>query len=197
MTLRISGFSDFMRAMSRRIPSSRVLVFAGVALAVAVVSGCGADLRPSEGAEPINSQETRRAALPSLFGEEGLSFGGARESEVQPGGGGIGVNSFLWRASLDTIAFMPVNSADPFGGVILTDWYAPPGSPGERFKLNVYILDRQLRADGIRVAVFRQIRDPTGEWIDAAVAADTAVALEDTILTRAREIRVTAAAAAP
>ncbi|MEE8270513.1 MAG: DUF3576 domain-containing protein [Alphaproteobacteria bacterium] len=172
-------------------------MFAGVALAVAVVSGCGADFSPSEGAEPINSKETRIEARPGLFGEEGLSFGGAREGEAQPGGGGIGVNSFLWRASLDTIAFMPVNSADPFGGVILTDWYAPPGSPYERFKLNVYILDRQLRADGIRVAVFRQIRDPAGEWIDAAVAADTAVALEDTILTRAREIRVTAAAVAP
>ena len=194
MFLRISGFSDFMRAMNRRIRLHKLAALAGLALATA---GCGADHRPGEGAEPINSQETRYAARPSLFGEEGLSFGGVRESEVQPGGGGIGVNSFLWRASLDTIAFMPVNSADPFGGVILTDWYAPPGSPHERFKLNVYILDRQLRADGIRVAVFRQIRDPTGEWIDAAVAADTAVALEDTILTRAREIRVTAAAVAP
>ncbi len=46
-------------------------------------------------------------------------------------GGGIGVNSFLWPASLDTISFMPVNSANPFGGVIITDWHAPPETPGD------------------------------------------------------------------
>ena len=72
----------------------------------------------------------------------------------------------------------------------------PPGSPGERFKLNVYILDRQLRADGLRVAAFRQIRDPSGQWIDAPVNEQTSTALEDTILTRARELRVISTAAA-
>ena len=65
---------------------------------------------------------------------------------------------------------MPMDSADPFGGVILTDWYDPAATEGERFKLNIYILDRQLRADGIRVAVFRQVRGEDGEWADAPVA---------------------------
>ena len=83
---------------------------------------------------------------------------------------------------------MPVNSADPFGGVIITDWHAPPETPGERFKLNVYILGRALRADGVRVAVFRQVQDGNG-WRDAAVAAKTDTRIEDAILTKARQLR--------
>ena len=105
-------------------------------------------------------------------------------------GGGIGVNSFLWRASLDTISFMPLASADPFGGVIITDWYTPPEVRDERFKVTVYILGRDLRADGVRAAVFRQRQDGDGGWIDARVEQRTAVDLEDAILTRARQLRI-------
>lgn len=101
----------------------------------------------------------------------------------------IGVNSFLWRASLDTISFMPVNSADPFGGVIITDWYSATESPNERFKLNVYILGRALRADGVRVAVFRQILGAEGGWRDVDIGDGPATKIEDSILTRARQLR--------
>jgi hypothetical protein len=101
----------------------------------------------------------------------------------------IGVNSFLWRASLDTISFMPVNSADPFGGVIITDWYSAGQAPNERFKLNVYILGRALRADGVRIAVFRQVLDAQGNWRDMAIDDTTATKIEDSILTRARQLR--------
>lgn len=102
---------------------------------------------------------------------------------------GIGVNSFLWRATLDTVSFMPIASADPFGGVILTDWYENPDTPGERFKVNVYILDKQLRADGVRVAVFKQSKGKNG-WRDTAVPGQMATDIENTILSRARELRV-------
>src|SRR6266851_3052770 len=105
----------------------------------------------------------------------------------------IGVNSFLWRASLDTLAFMPLASADPFGGVIITDWYSPPETPDERFKVNVFILDRQLRSDGVRAAVFHQHHDANGAWTDASVEATTQLDLENAILTRARQLRVNTA----
>ena len=85
---------------------------------------------------------------------------------------------------------MPLVSADPFGGVIITDWYAPAESPGERVKITVYILGRDLRADGIRAAVFRQRYDRSGNWVDASVEKRTQVELEDAILTRARQLRV-------
>ena len=103
---------------------------------------------------------------------------------------GIGVNGFLWRASLDTVSFMPIASADPFGGVILTDWYSTPDTPNERTKLNIFIRDRELTADGVKVSVFRQVKDASGAWQDAPVAASTAGDLENAILTRARQIRI-------
>jgi hypothetical protein len=105
------------------------------------------------------------------------------------GGGGIGVNAYLWRGTLETLDFMPIASADPFGGLIITDWYQPPESPSERLKLQVLIRDRALRADGLKVAVFRQVRAGDG-WSDAPVDPETAVRLEDKILTRARELRI-------
>jgi hypothetical protein len=101
----------------------------------------------------------------------------------------LGVNSYLWHATLDTLAFMPLASADPYGGVIITDWYSAPQDPNERMKVTIYILDRRLRADGIKIAVFRQTRSNEG-WVDAQVNPDTATRLEDAILTRARELRL-------
>jgi len=106
-------------------------------------------------------------------------------------GGAIGVNSYLWRASLDTISFMPLASADPYGGTIITDWYANPNSPNERFKITVYILDQQLRSDALKVSVFRQAKGTGGAWLDAPADPRTGTKLENSILTRAREMRIT------
>lgn len=103
--------------------------------------------------------------------------------------GGIGINGYLWRASLDAISFLPLSSADPFGGVIITDWYSPPDTPNERIKVTVYILDKRLRADGLRISIFRQTRQ-NGAWVEASVAPQTARQLENAILTRAREMRI-------
>ena len=99
----------------------------------------------------------------------------------------IGVNSYLWRASLDTISFMPLVQTDSSGGVIVTDWYANPSSPNERMKLTVSILDQDLRADALRVAASRQVNQG-GTWVDAPVQAATVQKLEDIILTKAREL---------
>jgi hypothetical protein len=102
----------------------------------------------------------------------------------------IGVNGYLWRATLDTLSFMPLASADPYGGVIITDWYANPEAPNERLKVTVYILDARLRADGLNVAVFKQNKGPDGQWIDAPSAAQTETEIENSILTRARQLRL-------
>jgi hypothetical protein len=134
---------------------------------------------------PDPSDEPRE----TVFGPGGL-FNTARP-EGEGTGSGIGVNSFLWRASLDTLSFMPLSSADPFGGVIITDWYSPPETPDERFKLIVYILDRRLRADGLKVAVFKQNREASGGgWITTEVNEDTRANIENAILTRARQLRI-------
>ncbi len=99
----------------------------------------------------------------------------------------LGVNSYLWRAALETLDFMPLDQVDPFGGVIIMDWYANPAVPNERFKATVYILDTKLRADGLKVSVFKQTRT-AGGWQDANVDADTARQIENSILTRARQL---------
>lgn len=101
----------------------------------------------------------------------------------------IGVNSFLWRASLETLNFMPLAEVDPFGGVIITDWYASAEAPNERFKANVFILDTNLRADALKASIFKQTRTANG-WDDASVDADTARQIENSILSRARELHI-------
>jgi hypothetical protein len=176
-------------SVSRRMSRLRPVL---LLVACGVLAGCGlgGEARyPGErtGGDRGPVYEGQRE---SIFGPGGLSIGGTDRSEGEGGGVGIGVNSFLWRASLDTVSFMPLVSADPFGGVIITDWYSPPQSPEERFKVNVYILGRALRADGIRASVFRQQRDGVAGWFDAPVAANTATDLENAILVRARQMRV-------
>jgi len=108
-----------------------------------------------------------------------------------PSGPGIQVNAYLWRASLDTLSFMPLVSADPFGGVIITDWYSPPATPNERFKANAYILSQQMSANAIEVSLFHQVKQ-NGQWQDADVDPSTVSGLEDRILARAADLRAEA-----
>ena len=107
---------------------------------------------------------------------------------------GIGVNAYLWRATLDTMSFMPLASADPWGGVVNYDWYTNPQVPNERFKASVFILDRRLRADALNVTVNKEVRDATGQWVSAPVAAQTETDLENAILTKARQLNLSNAA---
>lgn len=100
----------------------------------------------------------------------------------------IGVNSYLWRATLDALSFMPLVQTDSAGGVIVSDWYTNPRNPGERVKVTVTILDQDLRADALRVAASRQVAQG-GAWVDAPVQAATVQRLEDIILTKARDLR--------
>ncbi|PCJ01764.1 MAG: hypothetical protein COB14_03385 [Alphaproteobacteria bacterium] len=126
----------------------------------------------------------------TIMGEDGLKLFGGGKKKSGAGESGIGVNSFLWRATLDTVSFMPLASADPFGGVILTDWYTDPNSPNERVKINAFIMGRELKADGVRVRTFRQEIQGSA-WRDVPVSEETSRKLEDSILTRARQLRIT------
>ncbi len=175
-------------------PTLGAIVLGALALTACEGTGDGQGGYPYGGGEKGNpeyydSYETYEKNRSSIFGSDGLSLGGPDKPRDEGGGGGIGVNSFLWRASLDTISFMPVNSADPFGGVIITDWHSDAQAPAERFKLNVYIMGRALRADGVRVAVFRQVQDTRGTWRDSPLPDNTSTDVENAILTKARQLR--------
>ncbi|WP_245957020.1 DUF3576 domain-containing protein [Aestuariispira insulae] len=144
-----------------------------------------------EGVEPVRDKNEKRADQSGKLFGEGLSSTNLLSNDSDSAnGGGVSVNSFLWRASLDTLSFVPLSQVDPFGGVIITDWYSPPETPNERFKLNVYILTRQLRSDGIRVSVFKQQQVAVGVWRNITVNEKTAAQLENSILTRARQMRI-------
>jgi hypothetical protein len=189
-------------------------IVACVVLATLSVAGCGMFGSKSDGGDTKTVQTTNNPygtdpgkmdpkdfnpkiqsdSDPSTLTLMSALFGGGGSGQNNGGAAGVGVNSFLWRAALDTVSFMPLASADPFGGVIITDWFSPPETPDERFKVNVFILGRDLRADGVRASVFHQKKDPIGQWAEAAVDANTATDLENAILTRARQIRLSAAA---
>jgi hypothetical protein len=114
--------------------------------------------------------------------------GGGRSRSAIPAG--LGVNAFLWSATLDTIEIMPLESADPISGLITTEWYASPEDPSERFKLSVRILDTRLRADGVKATLYRQVYVGDRGWIDGAVDEASAIQIENAILTRAQELRI-------
>lgn len=162
----------------------------GLLVALGLLAGCGSSTARYPIDRPKGATSPMYEPPESLFGEGGLSVGGDPKTGEGGAGYGIGVNSFLWRASLDTVSFMPIRTADPFGGVILTDWYTPSETPAERFKVQVFILGRGLRADGVRAQVFRETNEDGTGWITAQVAANTATDLENTILMRARQLRI-------
>lgn len=114
---------------------------------------------------------------------------GARTTSAEAQAG-IGVNAFLWRATLDTLAFLPLLNADPWGGVINYDWYSSPQTPNERFKATVFILDRRLRADALNVSITKEVRNAAGEWAASPVSGQTETDLENAILTRARQLNL-------
>ena len=146
--------------------SERINIFKVLAIAsgAAALAACG------------GGSNARNASLPAY------STGSSGQATT--------VNRFLWAASLETLDFLPVFSADPIAGLIITDWYINPEAPNERFKTTVYILDSALRADALRVSVFRQERAEDGSWVDAAVNPATAREIENAVLTRARQLRL-------
>ena len=157
--------------------------------ALLVLAACGQGRYVEQ--DEYNDPRNQGAERGSILGAEGFTLFSTSTGRDGSGGSGgaLGVNAFLWRGTLDTLSFMPLASADPFGGVIITDWYSPPEAPAERFKVTAYILGRQLRADGVRISVFRQVNS-RGQWADVPVTQEMATALEDRVLARARELRV-------
>jgi hypothetical protein len=170
-------------------------VFLTLTLAAFTLGACslnpdlGGEQKYPTGAQRDGVTDDIYAERDSIFGEGGIALLGGGDDNDRGGTDAITVNSFLWRASLDTVSFMPLTNVDPFGGVILTDWYSDEATPDERYKLNVFVTGSQLRSDAIRVSAFQQ-KKSRGTWRDVKVDPSIATKIEDAILTRARQIRV-------
>ena len=182
-----------MRLLGRGVSGLRLAV---PALAILLAGGCaGGGASEDEAAGPPSGPMRERARTQGkLFGDD-LTIGNITEGRLFGGGEGEGgermpVNRYLWQAALDTLSFLPLDSTDPFTGVIATEWATTPGSPDERLKVTVYVQRPALEASSLRVAVFREARDEEGLWVPQAVSPETARRLEDAILTRARQIRI-------
>lgn len=172
-----------------------LLRFVALACIAGLLAACsGAKSNPTDPGYMGREGPTSSGSMPggSVLGDSALVFGTAKDrpggARGDGGGGALGVNAYLWRGALDTLSFMPLSSADPFGGVIITDWYTPSAAAGERFKATAYILGRELRSDGVRLSIFRQVLQG-GQWVDAPVSPITVGEIENKVLSRARELR--------
>ena len=175
-------------------------ILATLFLNLLLTSACSLDedteitrARPNEDPQMLRERIRRENAgnpdeetfIGKLF-QDVTGFGDKKEST----GGGIGVNTFLWRATLDTLSFMPLISADPFGGVIITDWHADSEAAKEKFKIIAYIIGTELRVDGIKISIFKKIKNETGLWVDKKSSKILQNKVEDAILTKARKYKI-------
>jgi hypothetical protein len=162
------------------------------ALAVVLTTALGGCGGGDLAADRQNVHQAGNSQAPGGFMTGGsgglLNFGTSHNKPATDTDPSLGVNAYLWRGTLETFKFMPLASADPFGGVIITDWWTPASSTGERFKATAYVLGRQLRADAIRVSLFRQVQQ-NGQWVDAPVDPSKPTELENMVLAKARELR--------
>lgn len=155
------------------------------------VVGCTNNPNVRNDEEIINKDDYRTARMGKILGEDALLFNGDEfKDHNTAGSSGIGVNTYLWRASLETISFMAIKSVDPFGGVIISEWYTDPSAPKERVKVVVLIQDKRLRADALKVNMTRQTQDIKGQWVNTTVKNQTERDLEDTILKKARQLKI-------
>jgi Domain of unknown function (DUF3576) len=160
--------------------------YLSVVCAALLVAGCGSDpekAKPTVEAPPPAATKTADSSG-GWFG-----WGGSSQEKKR---GGVAVNAYLWRASLDALSFMPMDQTDPFGGTIKTGWYTPAATPNERLRVAVYILDARLRADALRVSMFKEAKNPSGAWVDATVDPETVTKLENLILDKARALKIQA-----
>jgi hypothetical protein len=162
---------------------------AGLLATCLALSACGG--APHTTPAIVDNPETQILPPQQQNADSSTLFTFGKGSGGSNNGPSIQVNAYLWRATLDTLSFMPLVSADPFGGVIITDWYSPPATPNERFKANAYILSQQMSANAIQVSLFHQVMQ-NGQWQDAAVDPSTVSGLEDRILARAADLRAEA-----
>jgi hypothetical protein len=168
---------------------SRYIVSLSAASCVLALAACGGAKQLS--ANQLNNPQTEYTP-PAMNGANtntgNLFSFGMGNRHPQAGASSVAVNAYLWRASLDTLSFMPLASADPFAGVIITDWYSPSATPNERFKATAYVLSNVLSANALKVALFRQVQQG-GQWVSAPVDPATVNGLEDRILARAAQLK--------
>jgi len=161
--------------------------FSIILISVMTLMGCSHNPNINNDEEIVTKRERPYAHMDKLLGEDTLLFSSTSSNKRSQKTVGIGINSYLWRASLDIVSFMSLRSVDPFGGVIITEWLTPENNHQERFKVDIMITSRTLRADGVRVQVTKQILK-SAQWTNTVVDPHIAITFENAILTKARQL---------
>ena len=160
-----------------------------LAFSILVLLTACSDNSSKENKAPVDKEDQRKLGFGSLMGDDFLTFGSGKKGK-SGGAFAATVNPYLWRASLDSISFMPLASADAFGGVIVTDWYVDPKAQNEKLKITIFITDQVLRADALKVIVYKQAKMKDGSWANSNADPAVATELENIILTKARQLRI-------
>ena len=140
----------------------------------------------------MDDAQNRLVSGGGLFGKKGgisiLGLGNNKDG-VQTSMG-MPINPYLWKGSLETVEFMPLISADPFAGIILTDWYSSGNSLNERCKVNIFIKGVELNSQNLKVNSFCQKLNPSNIWIDQPTIVDNNIQLENAIFNKAKKFRL-------
>ena len=141
----------------------------------------------------MRDAETRLQTGGGLLGKGGISFSGIINNDSGNNNStttiAMSVNPFLWKGALETIDFMPLNSADQVGGTIITDWYSTSANPNERCKLNIFISGKRLNTENLRVTSFcQEFKNPS--WINKKVDKEDNIKIENAILNKAKKLKL-------
>ena len=151
---------------------------------------------------PFNSATDKKLAMDDaqnrlitgggLFGKKASLnlFGDETDSQQTSVGVGLPINPFLWKASIETISFMPLASTDPFAGTIITDWYTAENNINERCKLNIFINGADMKTDNLKVLSFCQSLK-NNQWVNSPPNSEDNVRLENAILNKAKKLKLT------
>ena len=161
-------------------------------ICLGLLSACGGlkSERNYKDYHPDVGEDRRNAKMKSIItqNDEPIVIYGDKKNSQNSNGSGM-AGSYLWKAALESISFMPLVSSDSNGGAIITDWYADPSTPNEQFKFNIFILSSELQVTSIKVTAFKQVRQ-NGSWHSAHVSKDLAKNIEENILKKAIALRV-------
>ena len=142
----------------------------------------------------LRDAENRLASGGGLFGKGGLSLdffdNKKNKNETNKSlAANMPINVFLWRGALETIDFMPLSSADPIGGIIITDWYSTTDNDEERCKLNIFITGQILKTENLKVTSFCQ-SFKNQIWVNKTTDKNNNVKIENAILNKAKKLKL-------
>ena len=141
----------------------------------------------------MRDAENRLNTGGGLFGNDGIDFFGGDDKEEAGSTSfasiGMPINPYLWSASLETLSFMPLCSADPFGGTIFTEWYSSETNENERCKINVFISGAELKTQNLRVSSFCEVFK-NNKWVGVGTNNKNNISLENAILNKAKKLKL-------